>query len=173
MREVVLALGSNLGDSAGILRGAVVDLGAIDGFDVTAVSGVFETDPVGGPAQGRYLNAVVLGRTSLGAEELLAATQDVERRWQRTREVRWGPRTLDIDILAIGTETIDMDDLTVPHPRAHERGFVLVPWLEVDPEAVIPERGAVRDLVTSVDVSGVRPTRIRLDGIGPGIGARP
>ncbi len=163
MREVALALGSNLGDSAAILQGAVTELDAIPGLWLTAVSGVFETDPVGGPEQGSYLNAVVVGRTSLGDEDLLAATQSVERSWHRTRDVRWGPRTLDVDILAIGSTVIDTDDLIVPHPRAHERGFVLVPWLDVDPAAQLPGRGAVRDLVGSVDVSGVRPTRIPLD----------
>jgi len=162
MREVALALGSNVGDSAGILEGALADLDAVPGLWITAVSGVFETDPVGGPEQDVYLNAVALGHTSLGDEDLLAATQAVERSWHRTRDVRWGPRTLDVDILAIGSAVIDSDDLVVPHPRAHERGFVLVPWLDVDPDAQLPGRGAVRDLVTSVDVSGVRATPIRL-----------
>lgn len=163
MRDVALGIGSNLGDSTAILRGAVADLRAVDGLEVTAVSGAYETDPVGGPEQGSYLNAVVLGRTSLGDEELLAATQSVEQAWHRTREVRWGPRTLDVDILAIGSHVVTSSDLVVPHPRAHERAFVLVPWLEADPAAVIPGRGAVRDLVASADTSGVRPTGIRLD----------
>jgi len=166
MRDVALGIGSNLGDSEATLRGAVADLDAVDGLEVTAVSGVFETDPVGGPDQGVYLNAVVLGRTSLGDPELLVATQSVEQEWHRTRDVRWGPRTLDIDILAIGSEVVVSRDLAVPHPRAHERGFVLVPWLDVDPAAVIPGRGAVRDLVAAVDTSGVRRTGIRLDVAG-------
>ncbi len=173
MRDVALALGSNLGDSARILQGALTDLEAVEGLHINAVSRVFETDPVGGPEQGAYLNAVALGSTSLGDRELLAATQAVEQSWHRTRDVRWGPRTLDIDILAIGSEAVDSEDLVIPHPRAHERGFVLVPWLDVDPDAVIPGRGAVRELAATVDVSGVRLASVRLDPAPVDGGKRP
>ena len=161
-REIALALGSNLGDSARILQGAVDSLGATDGIEITAVSGVFETDPVGGPEQPAYLNAVVRGTTELDDHALLSATQSVEQAWQRERLVRWGPRTLDIDILVIDDEQARDEDLEVPHPRAHERGFVLVPWLDVDPDAAIPGRGPVRELCARVDASGVRRTEVRL-----------
>ena len=138
MHEVALALGSNMGDSAAILQGAVDDLASVDGISVIAVSRAYETDPVGGPEQDAYLNAVALVVTDLDPWELLAVTQSIEQHWHRVREVRWGPRTLDIDILAVGEETVDSDDLVIPHPRAHERAFVLVPWLDVDPEAPDP-----------------------------------
>lgn len=161
-RPVVLALGSNLGDSLTILQGAIDDLSGVEGLDVTAASGVYETDPVGGPEQRPYLNAVVLGSTSLSGLELLAVTQGVEQAWHRTREVRWGPRTLDIDVISVGEETSADADLTLPHPRAHERGFVLVPWFAVDPEATLVGQGTVRDLIAGIDVAGVRETTHRL-----------
>jgi 2-amino-4-hydroxy-6-hydroxymethyldihydropteridine diphosphokinase len=162
VREVALALGSNQGDSAVILQGAVDDLARVDGLELTVVSSMFETDPVGGPEQEAYLNAVVVGRTSLSGRELLAQTQRVEADWHRVREVRWGPRTLDVDILALGDEVLDTDDLTLPHPRAHERAFVLVPWLDADPEATVPGHGSVRDLLAVVGREGVRATDIVL-----------
>jgi 2-amino-4-hydroxy-6-hydroxymethyldihydropteridine diphosphokinase len=162
MRRIALALGSNMGDSAEILQGAIDDLAAVDGIEITAVSAVFETDPVGGPEQEPYLNAVAIGGTLLDDVSLLAATQQIEQGWHRVREVRWGPRTLDVDILAIDDEIIATEDLVVPHPRAHERGFVLVPWLDVDPDAVIAGRGRVEELVTDVDVTGVRSTSVVL-----------
>lgn len=162
MPEVALALGSNMGDSAVILQGAVADLCAVAGLTLEAVSAVYETDPVGGPDQDPYLNAVVIGRTTLTGPELLAATQAIEQAWHRVREVRWGPRTLDIDILAMGDEVIDSPALTVPHPRAHERAFVLVPWHDADPRASIPGRGLVAELLDVCDASGVRPTEVVL-----------
>ncbi len=162
MRRMALALGSNMGDSAKLLQGAIDDLAAVDGIDITAVSAVFETDPVGGPEQEPYLNAVAIGRTVLDDASLLAATQRVEQGWHRVREVRWGPRTLDVDILAIDDEMILTEDLVVPHPRAHVRGFVLIPWLDVDPDAVIAGRGRVEQLVAAVDVTGVRTTSVVL-----------
>ena len=160
--EVVLALGSNLGDSAATLQGAVGDLARVDGLRLTQVSSVYETDPVGGPEQDAYLNAVALGETSLTPRELLAATQAVEQAWHRVRDVRWGPRTLDVDLIAIDDVTLDTDDLVLPHPRAHERGFVLVPWAEADPGAVLTGHGAVADLVGEVDTAGVRVTAVSL-----------
>jgi 2-amino-4-hydroxy-6-hydroxymethyldihydropteridine diphosphokinase len=162
MRSVVLGLGSNMGDSGGILQGAVDDLDAIEGLELTDVSAVYETDPVGGPEQPVFLNAVALGRTALRDHELLAAAQAVENRWHRTREVRWGPRTLDIDVVAIDEDRSDDPYITVPHPLAHERAFVLVPWLDVDPDATIAGRGRVADLLVDVDDSGVRRTGITL-----------
>lgn len=162
MHEVALALGSNLGDSATILQGAIDDLASVEGISIVAVSRTYETDPVGGPEQDAYLNAVVLIVTDLDPWALLAVTQSIEQHWHRVREVRWGPRTLDIDILAIDAETVDSDDLVVPHPRAHERGFVLVPWADVAPDAQIPGHGRVGDLVGEVDTGGVRPASVVL-----------
>lgn len=162
MHEVALALGSNLGDSAAILQGAIDDLASVEGIGIVAVSSTYETDPVGGPEQDPYLNAVVIVATDLDPWALLAVTQSIEQHWHRVREVRWGPRTLDIDILAVDAETVDSDDLVIPHPRAHERGFVLVPWADVAPDAQIPGHGRVGDLVDQVDVSGVRPASVVL-----------
>ena len=156
--RAVLALGANLGDRSATLQGAVRALAAQPQLQVVDVSAVYETDPVGGPEQPPYLNAVVLAETTLGAEELLAAAQRVEAAYGRVRDVRWGARTLDVDLLALGNVVRSSPRLTLPHPRAHVRGFVLVPWLDVDPDAVVPGHGRVSDLVTGVEVSGVRRT---------------
>jgi 2-amino-4-hydroxy-6-hydroxymethyldihydropteridine diphosphokinase len=170
MPEVALALGSNMGDSATILQGAVADLCAVDGLALEAVSAVYETDAVGGPDQDAYLNAVVVGQTTLNGPGLLAATQAIEQAWHRVREVRWGPRTLDIDILSLGDELIDTPALVIPHPRAHERAFVLIPWHDADPQASIPGLGRVIDLIDACDATGVRPTGIALH-LQKGLGA--
>jgi 2-amino-4-hydroxy-6-hydroxymethyldihydropteridine diphosphokinase len=141
-----LALGSNLGDRRAYLSAAVARLP-----DVVATSPVYETDPVGGPpGQGAYLNCVVELRTTRTARELLAAAQSAEAAARRERLERWGPRTLDVDVLLVGDETIDEPDLVVPHPRMWERGFVLVPLGDLAPELVI-------DRLTSDMVRGVRP----------------
>lgn len=166
-RPVALALGSNLGESATILQAAVTDLAAVPGLRLTAASPVYRTAPVGGPEQPDYLNAVVLAETILAPLDLLAATQRIEQAHHRVRDVRWGPRTLDIDVLAIDDLVVDEPELTVPHPRAHERAFVLVPWSDVAPETVVPGRGALAALVAQVDVSGVEPTTVPLRLPGP------
>jgi len=163
MSRVVIALGANLGDARAALQSAVAALPGA-GIEVRACSGVYETDPVGGPEQPVYLNAVVLGETELAPHALLRALQSIEDRHGRTREVRWGPRTLDLDIVTIDGVTMDEESLTVPHPRAADRGFVLVPWLEVDPGAVFPDGRRVADLVAVDDAGvGVRRTALLLD----------
>lgn len=162
-RPVALALGSNLGDSATVLQAAVDDLAALPGLSLGAVSAVYRTAPVGGPEQPDYLNAVVVGETTLDPLALLTATQGVERAHHRVRDVRWGPRTLDVDVLSLGDGVVDEPTLQVPHPRAHERAFVLVPWTDADPAAVIPGRGPVADLVAGVDRTGVTRTDIVLE----------
>ena len=153
---VVIALGSNLGDRRQELQRAVDELAATRGLRVTAVSPVYETAPVGGPEQPDYLNAVVLAETSRPAAELLRRAHTIEMAAQRTREVRWGPRTLDVDIIAYGAETSSDPVLTLPHPRAHERAFVLAPWLDADPDAVLPGRGRVAALLAALPGGGVR-----------------
>jgi len=158
VRDVALSLGSNLGDSAATLQGAIDALASADGLELIAVSRVFETDPVGGPEQDDYLNAVAIGRTALEPHALLALTQSIEQDFHRERTVHWGPRTLDIDILALGEVVLHDPDLQIPHPRAHERGFVLVPWADVDPSARILGHGAVADLLAQVGTAGVRPS---------------
>jgi 2-amino-4-hydroxy-6-hydroxymethyldihydropteridine diphosphokinase len=155
-RPVVLALGSNVGDRHDILQGAVDAITGLDGVRVVAVSPVYETVPVGGPPQPDYLNAVVLARTTLPSLALLDELHEVEAAFDRVRLVRWGPRTLDIDIITVDAERCDDPELTLPHPRAHERAFVLAPWHDLDPAAVLPGYGAVAELLAGADQSGVR-----------------
>jgi 2-amino-4-hydroxy-6-hydroxymethyldihydropteridine diphosphokinase len=131
-----LALGSNLGDRAAHLQRAVDALAATPGIAVVAVSRVYETAPVGGPAQDAYLNAVLAIDTDLDPHALLAVAQDCERDAHRVRVERWGPRTLDVDVLLYGDLELDDADLTIPHPRMWERGFVLAPLRDVAPGLV-------------------------------------
>lgn len=166
-RPVVVALGANLGDAGETLADAVREVAALPGVRVRAVSPLVETDPVGGPEQPVYLNAVLLADCAVEPAELLTALHGIEAAHGRTREVRWGARTLDLDLLQVGRpgtpgEVRAADAaLSLPHPRAHERGFVLVPWLAADPEAVARDgSGAVRpvrELLAAVGDEGVRP----------------
>lgn len=133
-----LGLGSNLGDRLGFLRGAIGDLQRHPYIQLAAIASVYETEPVGYTAQGKFLNTVAAVDTTLAAEALLDVTQAIEKKWQRERTVRWGPRTLDIDILLYGTGTVQTERLTVPHPRMKERGFALLPLAELAPELVLP-----------------------------------
>lgn len=136
--EAFLGLGSNLGDRLATLQGAVDLLGSEPGIRVIRSSRVWETDPVGGPDQPEFLNAVVEVTTDLEPHDLLSACNRVEATLGRTREVRWGPRTIDIDILLIDALAIDDPTLTVPHPRLHQRAFALMPLLELTPDPVLP-----------------------------------
>ena len=140
--EVVLALGSNLGDSQDVLRSAVSALASVPGVEVHDVSPLARTVAVGGPpGQPDFLTAIVLARTTLAPRELLRTVQGIEEEHDRVRAERWGPRTLDIDIIQFGAVLAVTDDLELPHPRAHERAFVLQPWAEVDPGAVLAGLG--------------------------------
>ncbi|ACZ31990.1 2-amino-4-hydroxy-6-hydroxymethyldihydropteridine pyrophosphokinase [Xylanimonas cellulosilytica DSM 15894] len=158
--EVVLAIGGNLGDPQASLRAAVTDLDRLPGIQVTEVSPLARTTAVGGPdEQPDYLNAVLIARTTLSPRALLRATQAVENAHGRVREERWGPRTLDVDIVRYGSLVAVSDDLVLPHPRAHERAFVLVPWAEVQPDADLPGLGGgpVAQLAeTAPDRGGIR-----------------
>jgi 2-amino-4-hydroxy-6-hydroxymethyldihydropteridine diphosphokinase len=134
MTRAFLALGSNLGDRAFELQRAVASMP-----DVTACSSVFETDPIGGPDdQGPYLNMVVQLDTDLSPRQLLATCRALEQTAGRVRTVRWGPRTLDVDVLWVDGVTVDKPDLQVPHPRLRERPFVLAPLAELAPDIVPP-----------------------------------
>lgn len=150
----MLALGANLGDPVAALQSAVDALSTAG--KVLAVSGVYQTAPVGGPAQPDYLNAVLLIETALTPRELLDFAHAVEIDAGRERLERWGPRTLDVDIIAYDDVVAADPSLTLPHPRAHERGFVLAPWAEIAPDAALPGHGRVVDLLGTVDTSGVR-----------------
>jgi 2-amino-4-hydroxy-6-hydroxymethyldihydropteridine diphosphokinase len=153
---VVLALGSNLGDRLASLQRGVDVLCAAPGLFGVEVSPVYETAPVGGPDQPDYLNAVLVATTTLSARAVLSRSQEAESALGRVRAQRWGPRTLDVDVIVYGAEVSDDPELTLPHPRAHERAFVLAPWHDVDPGAVIPGRGPVADLLAVAGSAGVR-----------------
>ncbi|MCT9929763.1 2-amino-4-hydroxy-6-hydroxymethyldihydropteridine diphosphokinase [Planotetraspora sp. A-T 1434] len=157
--RVVLALGSNLGRRIDYLQGAVDALFDAPGLSFVAVSPVYETDPVGGPEQDPYLNAVVIGEGMQDPRSLLDRAHNIENAFGRTRAERWGPRTLDVDLIMVGNLLSDDPELTLPHPRAHERAFVLVPWAQADPAAVLPGRGSVAALLADLDQSGVRLRR--------------
>jgi 2-amino-4-hydroxy-6-hydroxymethyldihydropteridine diphosphokinase len=156
---VVLALGSNLGDRLANLQGGVDALCAGPGLDQVAVSPVYETAPVGGPAQPDYLNAVLVAATSLPARGILDRARAAEAAAGRVRGERWGARTLDVDVIVYGNQASADPELTLPHPRAHERAFVLAPWHDVDPDAVIPGWGRVTDLLAAAGTAGVRLRR--------------
>jgi 2-amino-4-hydroxy-6-hydroxymethyldihydropteridine diphosphokinase len=133
-------------------------LAARPGLRVERSSRVYETDPVGGPAQPEYLNAVVEVQTTLSPHDLLAACMDVEQRMGRVRAERWGPRIIDVDVLTYDEEDIDEPDLVVPHPRMNERAFVLVPLLELDPDPALPGRGRISERrLPPTAILGVRP----------------
>ena len=152
-----LGLGSNLGERLGNLQRAVDLLGAEDGIRVTAASSVFETGAVG-PEQPDFLNAVVRIQTSLTPLDLLTTCQRVESALGRVRAEHWGPRTLDVDVLLFDDQTVLEPSLTIPHPQLLERAFVLVPLLELDPDASLPDGQLIREAGTATDLSrGVRP----------------
>jgi len=134
VRRAYLGIGSNLGDRLAHLQAAVDALAAEPDVSIVAVSPVYETEPVGGPPQDDYLNAVVAVDTSLDARGLLDAAHRAEAAEHRVRAERWGPRTLDVDVLLVGDDRVDEPDLQVPHPRLTERAFVLVPLADVAPE---------------------------------------
>jgi len=169
MVEAIIALGSNLGDRLDYLRTAVA--GLADVGRVRRVSSLYETEPVGGPAQGRYLNAVVSIETDLDPPAVLDGLRAVERRADRVRRERWGPRTLDLDLITYGDVIVDEPGLTVPHPRAQDRRFVLAPLVEVAPGAVLADGRTAEEALRSVPTGGV--TRWSGDWVDdlPGMGA--
>jgi 2-amino-4-hydroxy-6-hydroxymethyldihydropteridine diphosphokinase len=172
-RRAVLSVGSNLGDRLGTLQGCVQAIARLPDTDVLAISPVYETAPVGGPPQPDYLNAVLIVATGLPPRDLLAAAQRIEAAFGRVRAERFGPRTLDIDVVSYAGEVSSDPALTLPHPRAHERAFVLQPWLDVEPGAELPGYGAVDQLLVGLDRRGVRPVPgAVLQVPGPGTPAR-
>ncbi|MCE4948169.1 MULTISPECIES: 2-amino-4-hydroxy-6-hydroxymethyldihydropteridine diphosphokinase [Streptomyces] len=156
-KRAVISLGSNLGNRLETLQGAIDALEDTPGVRVKAVSPVYETEPwgVAADSQPSYFNAVVLIKTTLPPDSLLERGHAIEEAFDRVRDERWGPRTIDVDILAYQDVVSDDPRLTLPHPRAHERAFVLVPWHDVDPEAEVPGRGAVAALLAAVGNEGV------------------
>ena len=161
--NVAFGLGSNLGDRLAALQGAVDLICADPGVSTAAVSGIYETDPVGGPEQPDYLNAVVVCDTELSPVLTLQLAHRVEAAWNRTREVHWGPRTLDVDVLAYGQLVTKHAQLTLPHPRCAERAFVLVPWAEVDPDFMITGKATVAQCLANCSASDRSSVRVRGD----------
>ncbi|MEU5578808.1 2-amino-4-hydroxy-6-hydroxymethyldihydropteridine diphosphokinase [Streptomyces huasconensis] len=158
-KRAVISLGSNLGNRLETLQGAVDALEDTPGLRVKAVSPVYETEPWGVDpgTQPSYFNAVVVVKTTLPPASLLERAQAVEEAFHRVRDERWGPRTLDVDIVAYADLVSDDPALTLPHPRAHERAFVLAPWHDIDPEAQLTGRGSVAELLAAVTREGVTP----------------
>ncbi|MGH3102500.1 MAG: 2-amino-4-hydroxy-6-hydroxymethyldihydropteridine diphosphokinase [Gaiellaceae bacterium] len=151
MPRAFIGLGANLGDREGTLRRALELLAAEPQIEVVAVSSVRETDPVDYVDQPRFLNAAAALETTLPAVGLMGVLLAVEQRLGRTREgPRYGPRTVDLDLLLYAEERIDEPGLTVPHPRLHERGFALEPLAELDPDVVVPGRGPVGALLAGL-----------------------
>ena len=169
-REAVRAaigLGGNIGDVATTLHSAARALDALPHTGLHALSRLYRTPAWGVEAQPDFINAVALIDTTLAPKRLLSALLAIERRHgrDRARETRWGPRTLDLDLLLYGDAELELPGLTVPHPRMHERAFVLLPLLELAGDAVIPGRGPAAPLLQALDCSAIRP----LDGDGDGV----
>ncbi len=155
MSRAVLSIGSNQGDRLARLRSVVETLHPV------RTSPVYETAPWGGVEQDDYLNAILIVEDpGTDAYGWLARAHDCERAAGRTRDVRWGPRTLDVDVIDVDGTRNDDPGLTLPHPRAHERAFVLVPWADVDPDATLTGHGRIADLIS--DTSDVRRTDLEL-----------
>ena len=160
MSRAVLSLGSNLGDRLTNLRGAVLGLAGA----VRAVSPIYETAPWGPVAQGDYLNAVVVvDDDDAGPADWLRRAHELEQAAGRTRGVRFGPRTLDVDVVTVDDVRSDDPELTLPHPRAAGRAFVLVPWLAIGPDASLPGVGDVATVLAGLDRGEVAGVRLRSD----------
>ncbi len=156
IRRVVVSLGSNLGERRNNLQGALDSLSDTPEVWVTSVSPVYETDPVDAPeGSKKFLNAVVLFDTTLSARTLLDRVLAIEDAYGRVRTERNAPRTLDVDLIVVGDRRADDEDLQLPHPRAAERAFVLVPWHDVEPDAEIPGAGPIAELVEKTGREGV------------------
>lgn len=153
MNRFVLALGSNQGDREATLRAAAAAIAEIDETSVQRVSSFIDNTAITkqGPSdeRPRYLNAVLLGETALSPSEMMSALHEIENRFGRVRQESWGDRTLDLDLISMGDQQRETDP-TLPHPRAHERDFVLAPWLEVDPQAFLVGKGPVSELLKLV-----------------------
>ena len=156
--EILLGLGGNLGDPTLTIRAALGRLAA-EGVTIVASSRLYRMPPWGPVAQPDFLNSCAVARTNLGPRDLLVVTQRIETEFGRERDVRWGPRTLDIDILTYGELALDEAGLTIPHPRMRERAFVLVPLAEIAPDRIVSGR-TVKDWLAGVDASGVTPVEL-------------
>lgn len=151
MATAFVGIGSNLGDRESHLRRALELLAAEEGIEVVAVSALRETEPVGPVEQGPFLNGAVHVETELRPRELLERLLDIEERLGRVRRERFGPRTIDLDLLVYGGEVVDDPGLTLPHPRLHERRFALEPLAELAPGLIVPGRGSVSALLSELE----------------------
>jgi 2-amino-4-hydroxy-6-hydroxymethyldihydropteridine diphosphokinase len=145
--KAVISLGANVGDPKANLDLAVALLR--EATEVISVSSYLQTKPVGGPEQSDYLNAVAIVESDLPAKDLLALLNGIETAMGRTREIHWGPRVIDLDLIQYGGLLVQDEKLTLPHPRAHERRFVLAPWFEIEPEAILLTHGRISDLLNT------------------------
>lgn len=149
--KAVVALGANLEEPEAAVELAIMLLE--QSTNLLARSSLYSTKPVGGPPQPDYVNAVCIIDSDLPAHDLLALLHGIEKSMGRVREERWGPRVIDLDLITYGALLLEEEDLTLPHPRAHERRFVLEPWLEIDPDAELPLHGPVRDILAELPPS--------------------
>ena len=147
----VIAIGANLGDAQDVVARELNEVPEALSSIRHVASSLYSTAPVGGPEQPDFVNAVVIVESELEPDEVLSILHEREQQAGRVRDVRWGPRTLDLDIIDAGGRVSEDPVLTLPHPRAHERGFVLIPWAEIDPDAQVVGRGAVADLIAALD----------------------
>ncbi len=162
IKRVYLGLGSNLGDRVENLRSCIRILTSCKSVRLSEVSGVYQTDPVGYKRQPQFLNAVVRIETALTPKDLLSLVQKIEKTLGRKRTIRWGPRTIDVDILLYGGEEIDEPGLMIPHPRIYDRRFVLLPLKEIDPDLTFPDGRHIDEVL---DALGKQQFVERLDGL--------
>ncbi|GAA2107122.1 2-amino-4-hydroxy-6-hydroxymethyldihydropteridine diphosphokinase [Microlunatus panaciterrae] len=156
LKKVVYSVGSNLGDRLANLQGAVDAIRDTPDVIVVDVSSVYESDSVGGPEDApKFLNLVIVAETTLEPRTLLERALAVEDAFGRVRTERWGPRTLDVDLIMVGSTITDQDDMKLPHPLAHQRAFVLAPWAEIDATGELPGRGSVSDLLAAAGADSV------------------
>jgi 2-amino-4-hydroxy-6-hydroxymethyldihydropteridine diphosphokinase len=156
IRRCVVSVGSNLGERLANLQGAVSSLADTPEVWLTAVSPVYETSPVDAPEGSRdFLNAVVLADTTLSARTLLERALAIEDAYGRERSEPGAPRTLDVDLIVVGDRRANQDELVLPHPKAHERGFVLAPWNDIEPDAELIDHGPVAELLEKTGTDGV------------------
>lgn len=143
--KAVISLGANIGNPQEQMQLAIAMLR--EATDVIALSSIYTTEPVGGPEQPNYLNAICIAESDLPAADLLALLHGIEKTLGRERIERWGPRTIDLDLIQYGSILSSAQELELPHPRAHERKFVLEPWFEIEPDAILLTHGKISDLL--------------------------
>ena len=155
MNKAYIGLGTNIGDREANLKDALNELKALPEIQIVSISSIYETDPVGYLDQGKFLNMVICINTTLSAQSLLTACMEIEQKLGRKREIRWGPRTIDLDILLYNQENIVTKNLIVPHPRMLERAFVVIPHVEIDKDIVLPNiEKPLREVMDDIPENG-------------------